>query len=136
MIHLVVLTPKGKVVDDDVDAFTVQSAKGPLRISGGYTPIFEMVEDSSTLLIEKGKERKAYAIFYSSLRIEPMKALLCCEGCETGYDIDAARARQSLERAQKRLEQRQDGLDEKRAKASLGRALARLSAKSLSEGNK
>ena len=135
MIHLTLLTPKGTLIDDDVDSFAVPSRFGKLVISGGYTPIFEMLDDYGVLKVTKGKDSKYYAVFFGTLRVEPMKALLCCESCEDGYDIDMARANESLARAQDRLLKKQEGLDIKRAEASLGRALARISAKKHSEGN-
>ena len=135
MIRLVLMTPKGTIIDDEVDSFAVPSRFGKLKISGGYTPIYEILEEYGVLEVSKNDRTKYYAIFSGSLRIEPMKALLCCESCEDGYDIDIARAKESLSRAQARLEKRQEGLDVKRAKSSLGRALARIAAKQLSEGN-
>ena len=136
MIRLALLTPSGTLLDEDFDYFVVPSRKGPLQINGGYTPVFEVLEDAGVLKTVKGKDVHYYAIFFSSLRVEPMKALLCCESCEDGYDIDMARAEASLDRAKARLEKKQEGLDVKRAKASMGRALARIAAKSLAEGNK
>jgi F0F1-type ATP synthase epsilon subunit len=63
-----------------------------------------------------------------------MKAVLCSQLAEDGYDIDKARANDSLNRARTRLEERKEGIDIARAKASMERALIRLEAKSLSEG--
>ena len=135
MIRLVLLSPNGVLFDEDVLSFTVQSKKGPLQINGGYTPIFEMVEEASVLKIDTGKKKIYYAIFHSSLRVTPMKALLSCTHCEEGYDIDTARANESKIRAEKRLERKEEGVDVARAKASLARALIRLEVKSLSEGH-
>lgn len=135
MIRLSVLTPSGNPIDKEVDYFVVPSKKGPLAISEKYTPIFEVLEDAGILkIVEKGKATY-YAIFNSSLRVEPMKAVLCSQYCEAGYDIDTARANAALERAKQRLEEEKVGVDIARARASMRRALIRLAAKSLSEGS-
>ena len=135
MIRLCVLTPNGIVLDEDVTSFSVPSKKGALVIEGKYTPIYEILENAGVLKVVSTKGTSYYAIFNSSIRVTPMKALLCCTLCERGYDINAARANASADRARKRLEEKSDGIDLVRAKASLNRALVRLSVKSLSEGS-
>ncbi|MCR5078881.1 MAG: hypothetical protein K6B65_03045 [Bacilli bacterium] len=134
MIRLTILTPNGTAFDGEVDYFIVPSAKGPMQINGGYTPVFELLNEAGVLKIVTGGKARFYAIFHSSLRVEPMKAVLCSQLVDDGYDIDKARANDSLKRAKQRLEERKEGLDIARAKASMERALIRLEVKSLSEG--
>ena len=135
MIRLCLYTPEGTILDEDVVSFTAPSLKGPLQIVGGYTPIFESLAEAGILKVEKENGINYYAIFHSSLRVEPMKALLCCANAEVGYDIDTARANDSLKRAKARLEEKNENIDVARAKASMTRALVRLEAKALSEGS-
>ena len=134
MIHLTLNTHAVILFEGDVDYFLAPSEKGPLQITGGYTPIFEILKDSGVLKIVMGNKVKYFAVFHSSLRVEPMKAVLCSQLAEDGYDIDKARANDSLNRARTRLEEQREGVDIARAKASMERALIRLEAKSLSEG--
>ena len=48
------------------------------------------------------------------------------ESAEQAADIDAARAQAARERAEKRLAEKQEGLDQVRAEAALQRAMTRL----------
>lgn len=133
MIRLIVLTPKGVFLDQEVERFLVPSTMGPLEISEGYTPLIASLLESGVLKITMGKP-KYYAIFQGTLKVEEDRAFVMCSEIEDGYSIDMARAIASRDRALDRIEKREEGIDVKRAKASLARALARISAKSLDEG--
>ena len=133
MIRLIILTPHGVFLDKEVERFVVPSTKGPLEISGGYTPIIAALDECGVMKITMGKP-KYYALFQGTLKVEDGRAFVMCNEIEDGYSIDMARAIASRDRALDRIERNEEGLDVKRAKASLARALARISVKTLDEG--
>ena len=133
MIRLIILTPHGVFLDKEVERFVVPSTKGPLEISGGYTPIIAALDECGVMKITMGKSTY-YALFQGTLKVEDGRAFVMCNEIEDGYSIDMARAIASRDRALDRIQNTQEGVDIKRAKASLARALARISVKTLSEG--
>lgn len=135
MIPLEILTPSGTFFAGEVTSFTVPSAKGPLMIEGGYTPIYEKLLPYGVLKLTQPSGVRYYALFAGQLSIEPGQARITCEEIEDGYDIDIARAIASRDRAQDRLSRHDPNLDVGRARASLQRAVARIAAKSYAEGS-
>lgn len=133
MIRLLILTPKSVFLDKDVERFLVPSTKGPLEISGGYTPIIVGLAPCGVLKVTMGKP-KYYAIFNGTLKVEHDRAFILAESVEDGYGIDMARAIASRDRALDRIEKSDPDLDIHRARASLARALARIDVKNLDEG--
>ena len=136
MLHLTVVSPKGKMIDEDVDSFSIPTEKGPLMIEKGYTNLVASCSSSGVMKIVKDGKAKYFALFGASLSVIVGKAIITCELCEDGYSIDMARAIAGRDRALDRLEKKDPNIEVKRAKASLARQLARIKAKTLDEGGR
>ena len=135
-ILLQVTTPQGVLFDEEVDRFTVPTERGPLEISPGYTTLVAACSPAGVMKIYQDGKPRFFAIFDGFLTVSPHGARILADDLEDGYTIDMARAIASRDRAQDRLEKKEDGTDLVRAKLSLWRALARIEAKQKSEGGR
>ncbi|MBI9077579.1 MAG: F0F1 ATP synthase subunit epsilon [Desulfatibacillum sp.] len=126
-IFLEVVTPEKIVVSETIQSVTAPGSEGEFGVLVGHTPFLATLK-LGTLHFkdEAGKER---AVFINGGFAEtlPNKVTVLAESAERRSDIDAARSKAALERAQKRLESKETTVDFDRAKLALARAQARLS---------
>lgn len=132
--RLKIETEKGLFFDGEVEEAYFPSVMGPLGVLPGHTRIISKMKEAGVLRVVQDGRSFFYAVFGGVLNFEHDEGLLLVPSIEKGADIDLARAKAAKERAEKRLSERQEGLDEKRAKASLMRALVRIATKYFSEG--
>jgi len=127
-IKLEVVTPEKAVVDEDAQMVVAPGALGEFGVLSGHTTFLTTLKVGIIRYTDaNGKERYVFVSggFAEAL---PDKVTVLAESAERRQDIDLARAKDAIERAEKRLaEQRlKETLDFTRAKAALERALQRL----------
>lgn len=133
--RLKLLTPKGLLIDEDVDCAYFPSEKGPLGIFPDYdTTIFSLVPGVFKYSVS-GKWHY-FAIFGGACWVKKEETIAITELLEDAKDIDLPRAKAAKERALKAIEQGGGVKAFAEARAALNRAEARIGAKSLLTGEK
>lgn len=127
-IKLEVVTPEKAVVDEDAQMVVAPGTLGEFGVLAGHTTFLTTLKVGAIRYTDaNGKERYVFVSggFAEAL---PDKVTVLAESAERRRDIDLARAKAAIERAEKRLaEQRlKETLDFTRARAALERALQRL----------
>ena len=127
-IKLEVVTPEKAVIDEDTKIVVAPGDLGEFGVLPGHTTFLTTLK-TGTLRYTDANDQEHY-VFVSGGFAEalPDKVTVLAESAERRRDIDLARAKAAIERAEKRLaEQRlKEALDFTRAKAALERALQRL----------
>ena len=127
-IKLEVVTPEKAVVEEDAKIVVAPGELGEFGVLSGHTTFLTTLK-TGTLRYTDANDQEHY-VFVSGGFAEalPDKVTVLAESAERRKDIDLARAKAAMERAEKRLaEQRlKEALDFTRAKAALERALQRL----------
>ena len=127
-IKLEVVTPEKAVVDVDTKIVVAPGDLGEFGVLPGHTTFLTTLK-TGTLRYTDANDQEHY-VFVSGGFAEalPDKVTVLAESAERRRDIDLARAKAAIERAEKRpAEQRlKEALDFTRAKAALERALQRL----------
>lgn len=127
-IRLEVVTPEKAVVSEDVQIVMAPGSLGEFGVLIGHTPFLTTLKTGAIKYTDAaGKER---FVFVSGGFVEalPDRVTVLAESAERRRDIDGARAKSSLERAQKRLSGHAADVDVDftRAKAAIERALHRI----------
>lgn len=127
-IHLEVVTPEKIVVSEEVQIVASPGSEGEFGVLSGHTPFLTSLKIGTVHYTDaSGKE---HYVFVSGGFAEalPDKVTVLAESAEVSTDIDVARAKESLARAEKRLaeERTRENIDFTRAKASLERAALRI----------
>ena len=126
-IKLEIVTPDNLVVDDEVQIVMAPGTDGEFGILKGHTPFLTSLKVGTVIYKDtSGKERLVFVSggFAEAL---PDKVTILAESAERRRDIDQERAKQAMERAEKRLASSHDeSIDYVRAKAALIRAMYRL----------
>lgn len=123
--RLVVITPKGVMLDQEIDNLLTVSKIGQIEILSNHAPLITTLE-ISPLRVSYSKVIHYYAVFGGVMYVEKDKTTIVTSQFETSEGIDIERAKRAKERAEHRLSMKNDDLDVERAKASLIRAITRI----------
>jgi F-type H+-transporting ATPase subunit epsilon len=126
--QLLIITPKQKVFDGPIDLLNVMTSAGQLGILARHTPLLTVVQTSVLHLVE-GKKTTYYATSGGVMSVQRDKVLLLLDTIERADQIDIDRAKASLQRAENRLKQKDEKVEELRVKAAITRALNRIQVK-------
>lgn len=125
-ILLEVVTPEKAVLSEKAQMVVAPGTLGDFGVLPGHTSFMSTLKTGTLRYTdEKGSERLVFVSggFAEAL---PDKITVLAESAEKRSDISLERAQSALDRAQKRLEQKQQDIDYIRARAALERALHRI----------
>ena len=127
-ILLEVVTPEKAVVNEEVRTVVAPGVLGEFGVMIGHTPFLTTVKTGIIRYTDTdGKERYLFVSggFAEAL---PDKVTILAESAERAGDIDVERAQAAIERAEKRLAEKdkKEQIDRVRANAALQRAMVRV----------
>ncbi|MGL1931115.1 MAG: F0F1 ATP synthase subunit epsilon [Desulfotalea sp.] len=128
-INLEVVTPAGAVINEDVDIVNAPGCGGDFGVLANHAPFLSTIKIGA-LTYETGKTRKALMVSGGFCEVSNNKITFLVESAEAKEDIDADRASEAKNRAEKRISQKGLEGDQNysvaRAEMSLARAVTRL----------
>ncbi len=127
-IRLEVVTPEKEVVNEPAQIVMAPGTLGEFGVLSGHTPFMTSLHTGGIhYRDENGKDQYVFVSggFAEAL---PDKVTVLAESAEKMEDIDTQRAKEALERAEKRIseDQAKEKIDIARAKAALERAVMRI----------
>jgi len=126
MYTLTIVTPEEVVFEDEVVSIVAPGSEGYLGVLTDHAPLITaLVPGKLTVKGKEGKEQ-IFCVSGGFLEVSDNVATVLADAVEPREKIDVERARQALERAQKRLEIKSPEIDVARAQAALSRALNRI----------
>ena len=129
------LTPQGIAIQGEANSVDLPTVDGPMTILPGYTNIIASLVKAGVLKVEIDAKPHYFAIFGGVVEMsKDHGCTVCVEEANDGYEIDMARAIAARDRNLDLINNKVDGTDIIKAKAALSKALARISAKELSQG--
>lgn len=124
-IKVSVVTPNGPVYEADVEMVSAKAQSGELGVLPGHIPMVAPLE-IGVVRLKKGNATELIAVSGGFLEVRPDRVTILAQAAERAEDIDVARAKAAKERAERRLQAKQEGIDYNRAELALRRALNRL----------
>jgi F-type H+-transporting ATPase subunit epsilon len=125
-MNVTVVTPDGKVFDEDVEMVSVKTTEGGLGILPNHIPLVTPLTIGA-VRIKKGSEITLIAITGGLMEVRGDQVSILAESAELPSDIDVSRALAAKERGEQRLDQAKvDDMDFKRAEMAIKRAINRL----------
>lgn len=122
---LEIVTPERKVYEQEVEMVNAPAVEGPIGILPNHIPLVTPL-DIGPLTIVRDGDRRTLAVSGGFMEVTKGKVTILAETAESAEDIDLGRASAARERAQKRLQDRLDDVDHRRAELALQRALNRM----------
>ena len=122
---LKIMCPDHVFFEGDATMVEFTTTQGKVGIYAKHIPMVNVIAPGKlTIHCEDGSE-KICALHSGFSEILQDKVIILADSCEYGDQIDVDRAKEAVERAKRRLEQK-DGIDIARAELALRRALVRL----------
>ena len=127
LLSLTVLTPEKNFLDGKVGEVVFSTPMGRIGVMYGHAPVVAAVSEG-ILEIMIDNEWRIAAVGQGFAEIAYEKAEFFVDTAEWAEEIDAARAREALERAEQRIRSNISRIEHLRTQAAMSRALARLKA--------
>jgi len=126
-IHLEIVTPERRVLEEEVDEVVLPSADGYLGVRPGHTPLLTALGIGELSFVRAGAVRHV-AVAEGFAEILPTRVSVLTETAERAAEIDVARAEASRGRAAKALAESLNAEDGafRRAEVRLQRAASRI----------
>ena len=129
------LTPQGIALEGEATSVEVPTVDGPMAILPGYTNIIASLSKAGVLKAEIDGKTRYFPVFGGGVEnSRDHGCLVCVEEANDGYEIDMARAIASRDRNLDLIQTKNSSDDVLKARLKLAKALARISAKELSQG--
>jgi len=128
-----IVTPDGPVYDSEVAMVIAKTVSGDIGVLPGHIPTVAPLAIGAVTLKKEDGSRELVAVSGGFIEIRPEQISILAPSAELAANIDVNRAKESLARAEQRLQKKQDDIDFKRAELALKRAINRIS---VHEGNK
>ncbi|PXW92041.1 ATP synthase F1 subcomplex epsilon subunit [Streptohalobacillus salinus] len=124
-LYVEVVTPDGQIVDGEFEMVVVHAEQGELGILPNHTAMIAPLI-ISTARLKRNNESMRVAIGGGFVEVIDNHVTILAQSAETPAKIDVERARKAKERALRRIKQKKDHVDFKRAEMALKRAINRL----------
>lgn len=125
-IRIEVVTPEKAIVSEDAQIVMAPGTLGEFGVLSGHTPFLTTLATGAVKFTDASGQERAVFVSGGFAEALPDKVTVLAESAELRRDIDVARAKSSMERAEQRLSAKGDDVDFARAKAALERAIHRL----------
>ncbi|SOB90121.1 ATP synthase F1 subcomplex epsilon subunit [Ureibacillus xyleni] len=131
-VQVNIVTPDGPVYDSEVAMVIAKTVSGEIGVLPGHIPMVAPLAIGAVTLKKDGGSQEIVAVSGGFIEVRPDKISILAPAAEVASSIDVARAKESMKRAEERLQKKQDNIDFKRAELALKRAINRIS---VHEGN-
>ena len=124
-MHFKLITHDRVIFDEDVNEIYTKGVDGEFGVLENHVPLMTALDVGVTKVVQ-GDRVHYFTTMGGIFQFKENNAILLTDTAECGSDIDVARAKSALERAEARLADKDAEIDAKRAEAALARAKARL----------
>lgn len=124
MIHLTVVTPERKLVDQEVDEVVLPGTEGYFGVLEGHAPFLTTLRVGS-IEYRRGGETSHLSVAWGFVEVLAKSVRVLADVAERAVDIDVERATVARGRAEERMRSGGD-IDWDRARAALEKAVVRL----------
>lgn len=125
-VKVSIVTPDGPVYESEVEMVSAKAQSGELGILPGHIPMVAPLQVGAVRLIKGAGKPELVAISGGFLEVRPDQVTILAQAAETAENIDIARAKEAKMRAERRLSDKQENADFKRAELALKRAMNRI----------
>jgi F-type H+-transporting ATPase subunit epsilon len=109
-----VLTPEGKVFDDEVEMVSTRTAVGSIGILANHAPLMAMLEPTELRLYKSDSDIVRFAQGEGYLQVVDNSALLLVEDAVDPGSLDRSTIESQLENARRALDEAEEGSEERR----------------------
>jgi F-type H+-transporting ATPase subunit epsilon len=109
-----VLTPEGKVFDDQVEMLSTRTGEGSIGVLANHAPLLAILEPTELRLHREGDEIERFAQAEGYIQVIENSALVLVEEAHRPEDLDRSDLETKLEEARNASEEAEEGSEERR----------------------
>jgi F-type H+-transporting ATPase subunit epsilon len=109
-----VLTPEGKVFDDEVEMVSTRTSVGSIGILANHAPLMAILEPTELRLYKSDSEIVRFAQGEGYMQVVDNSALLLVEDAVDPASLDRSTIESQLENARQALAEAEEGSEERR----------------------
>jgi F-type H+-transporting ATPase subunit epsilon len=109
-----VLTPDGKVFDDEVEMVSTRTAVGSIGVLAHHEPVLAMLDPAELRLYTSETEVVRFAQAEGYMQFAENRALILVEEAHRPEELDLPQLRDRLQEAERRLEQSEEDSEKRR----------------------
>jgi F-type H+-transporting ATPase subunit epsilon len=112
--HAEVLTPEGKVFDDEVEMVSTKTSVGSIGVLAHHAPVLAMLDPTELRLYRSESEVERFAQSEGYLQVANNRVLVLVEEAHPPDQLDAGQLRERLKQAESELESAGDDTEKRR----------------------
>jgi F-type H+-transporting ATPase subunit epsilon len=109
-----VLTPEGKVFDDEVEMVSTKTVVGSIGLLAHHEPVLAILDPTELRLYKSESDFESFAQSEGYLQFADNRALVLVEEAHRPDQLDTGRLRERLQEAERRLEQSEEDSEKRR----------------------
>jgi F-type H+-transporting ATPase subunit epsilon len=109
-----VLTPEGKVFDDEVEMVSTQTALGSIGVLAHHEPVLAMLDPTELRLYKSDSDVVSFAQSEGYLQVANNHVLVLVEEAHPPDQLDVGQLRDRLQEAERQLEQAGEDTEKQR----------------------
>ena len=109
-----VLTPEGKVFDDEVEQVSTRTAVGSIGVLAHHEPVLAMLDPAELRLYRSETEVVRFAQAEGYMQFAENRLLLLVEEAHPPEELDVSQLRDRLQEAERRLEEAGEDTEKQR----------------------
>lgn len=109
-----VLTPDGKVFDDEVEMVSTRTAVGSIGVLAHHEPVLAILDPTELRLYRSDSDVVSFAQSEGYLQFAGNEALLLVEEAHSPDQLDAGQLRDRLQEAERQLEEAEEDSEKQR----------------------
>lgn len=123
---LEVISPERVFYTGDVEMVELTTTEGDIGIYADHIPLTTIVAPGIMTITESGEQTKEASLLEGFMEITQDKVTILAQSCEWPEEIDANRAREARDRAERRLNSNDTDVNMSRAELALRKSLIRI----------
>lgn len=125
-VKVKIVTPKREMYDGEADMVIFRTTTGDIGVMHGHLPLVTVLDYGVLRLVENGQTVKNAAVFGGFAQVDGECVNILTDAAEWSDEIDLERAEEAKSRAEKRLNDHNNDVSNKRAELALKRAIIRI----------
>ena len=109
-----VLTPEGKVFDDEVEMVSTKTSVGSIGVLAHHQPLLAMLDPTELRIYKSESDVVSFAQAEGYLQVTGNRAIVLVEEAHAPDELDASELRDRLERAERELDSAEDDSEKQR----------------------
>jgi F-type H+-transporting ATPase subunit epsilon len=109
-----VLTPEGKVFDDEVEMVSTKTTTGSIGVLAHHAPVLAMLDPTELRLYKSESDVLSFAQSEGYLQVAGNRALLLVEEAHEPDQLDTGTLRERLDQARRECEQAEEDSEKQR----------------------